>query len=99
MNDLTFEDIQEACNKIYVQSQSYSNPLDKIMVGFGEFIPKDTAYCLDDKLKFDGMSIVLLPSDIRGVLEEAEKKAGYRILRVPEDWVRLIFPIFCVNCL
>lgn len=94
MNKFSYEEIQEVCNKIFVQSQSYSNPLDNIMVGFGEFIPKDTVYCLDDKLKIDGRGIVLLSSDDRGVLEEAEMKVGYRIRRVPEGWVRLIFPIF-----
>ena len=97
MNDLTVEDIQEVCNKIFVQTQSYSNPLDSILVGFGEFIPKDTAYCLDDKLKFDGMSIVLLPSDIRGVLEESEMKVGYRIRRVDEGLVRLLGEVLTGN--
>ena len=94
MDELTFEDIQKVCNKIFVQSQSYSKPFDKIMVGFGEFIPKDTAYCLGGKLKIDGRTIVLLPSDFRGVLDEAETKIGYRIRRVPEELVRLLFSNF-----
>lgn len=94
MNNFSFEELQEICNKLFVQSNNYSNPLDNIMVGFGEFIPKDTAYCLDDKLKIDGRTIVLLPSDIQGVLEEAETKIGYRIRRVPEGWVRLLFSNF-----
>ena len=55
------------------------------MFGFGEFIPKDTAYCLDGKLKIDGRSIVLLSSDIQDVLEEVEMKVGYRIRRVAAD--------------
>ena len=97
MNDLTFEGIQEVCNKIFAQSQSYSNPLDKIMVGFGEFIPKDTAYCLEGKLNIDGRSIILLSSDIRGVLEETEMKVGYRIRRVPEGWVRLFGEVLTGN--
>lgn len=97
MNKLTFEEIQEVCNKICVQSQSYTNPLDSIMVGFGEFIPKGTVYRLDDKLKIDGRSIVLLSSDDRGVLEEAEMKAGYRIRRVPEEWVRLFEEVLTGN--
>lgn len=88
MINFTFEELQEICNKLFAQSNNYSNPLDKIMVGFGGFIPKDTAYCLDDKLKIDDRTIVLLSSDIRGVLEEAEMKIGYRISRVPEGWVR-----------
>lgn len=95
MNKLSFEEIQEVCNKIFVQSQSYSNPFDSIMVGFGVFIPKDTVYCLDDKLKIDSRTIVLLSSDDQGVLEEAETKIGCRIMRVPEGWVRLMFPILC----
>jgi hypothetical protein len=94
MINFTFEELQEICNKLFAQSNNYSNPLDSIMVGFGEFIPKDTAYCLDDKLKIDGRHIILLPSDIRGVLEEAETKIGYRIRRVPDGWVRMVFPIF-----
>lgn len=88
MNKFSLEEIQEVCNKIFAQSQSYTNPLDSIMVGFVEFIPKETAYCLGEKLKIDGRSIVLLSSDIRGVLEDAETKIGYRIRRVPEGWVR-----------
>lgn len=99
MDGLTLEQIQDVCKRLFAQSINYSNPLDSIMVGFGEFIPKDTAYCLDDKLKIDGRSIVLLSSDIRDVLEEAEMKIGYSIMRVPEEWVRLMFPIFCANYL
>lgn len=94
MNGLTLEQIQDVCNKLFTQTVSYSNPLDSIMVGFREFIPKDTAYCMYDKLKNDDRTIVLLPSDIQGVLEEAETKIWYRIRRVPEEWVRLMFPIF-----
>jgi hypothetical protein len=94
MNNFSFEELQEICNKLFVQSNNYSNPLDNIMVGFGEFIPKNTVYRLDDKLKIDGRTIVLFPSDIRGVLEEAETKIGYRIRRVPEGWVRLLFSNF-----
>jgi hypothetical protein len=94
MNKLTFEELQEICDKLFSQSNNYFNPLDEIMVGFGEFIPKGTVYRLDGKLKIDGRSIVLLSSDDRGALVEDETKIGYRIRRVPEEWVRLIFPIF-----
>ena len=90
MDGLTLEQIQNVCNRLFAQSNNYSNPLDEIMVGFGEFIPEDTVYRLGDKLKIDGRTIVLLPSDIQGVLEEAEMKVGYRIRRVPEGWVRMI---------
>jgi hypothetical protein len=97
MNKLSFEELQEICNKLFARSNNYSNPLDEIMVGFGEFIPKGTAYCLDDKLKIGDRTIVLLPSDIRGVLEEAEMKVGYRIRRVPEGWVRLFGEVLTGN--
>jgi hypothetical protein len=97
MINFTFEELQEICNKLFAQSNNYSNPLDSIMVGFGEFIPKDTAYCLRGKLKIDGRSIVLLPSDIRGVFEKAERKIGYRIRRVPEGWVRLFGEVLTGN--
>ena len=97
MNKFSLEELQEICNKLFAQSNNYSNPLDEIMVGFGEFIPKDTVYRLDDKLKIDGRNIVLLSSDDRGVLEEAETKIGYRIRRVPEGWASLLGEVLTGN--
>ncbi len=94
MDDLTLEQIQDVCNRLFSQTVSYSNPFDEIMVGFGEFIPEDTAYCLGDKLKIDGRTIVLLPSGIRGVLEAEEEKVGNSIRRVSEDWVRMVGEIW-----
>lgn len=97
MNKFSFEELQEICNKLFAQSNNYFNPLDEVMVGFGEFIPKDTAYRLGDKLKIDGRTIVLLPSGIRGVLEETEEKIGYHIRRVPEGWVHLFGEVLTGN--
>jgi hypothetical protein len=97
MDVLTLEDIQDVCNRLFAQTVSYSNPLDEIMVGFSEFIPEDTVYRLGDKLKIDGRTIVLLSSGMRGVLEEAEMKIGYRISRVPEGWVRLFGEVLTGN--